>query len=144
MTTFLARADHEADAPPLSSPTALFTAILNQHTEVVKALLEHGGPVESIDDSTTIANNATDSEETNKSHGISKIWLSAGKSYRAPVRIYQDKPDDQVVGQGGGVQWMPLDYDEPEEILKLLEKIHIRRADDDLARDGVELKSPPG
>lgn len=39
---------------------------------------------------------------------------------------------------------MSLDYDEPEEILKLLEKIQIRRADNELAREGVELKSPPG
>lgn len=116
--------DHNADIHGGSGryangPTALWVAILNQQIDTVNALLEFGGPVESID--------------IDINEGTKQVWLAARKEYRAPVTVQSHRLESE------DTKWMHLKY---AERVPWLADVQLRKPDEALQVEGREMKVP--
>lgn len=102
-----------------NGPTALWIAVSNQQVDVVKVLLEAGGPVESVDE-------GLDERTT-------VVWVCIWKDYRAPVRMKKERIE------GEDAQCLRLEYEGKSPWFKVIQR---RREDNELRREGVEIRMP--
>ena len=100
-----------------NGPTALWVATRNIHSDVVKVLLEFGGPVETIKNGINTAS--------------TEVFVVAREGYRYPVELHKSLPDD-VSG------YVHLDFPDGNA---WLENLQMRKDDADLKTEGREVES---
>lgn len=115
---------HVSNGKYANGPTALHIAIMNGQNDAVRLLLEHGGPVESLD------------KPIQPIIKKGKLLVAAFKNYRAPVKIFDDKEEfDRIKCEAEyGCREVVLSLDGSE--MQWLGKLQVRRRDEMLKDEG--------
>ena len=113
---------HTASGKFANGPTPLWLAIDQQNEPIVRELLQLGGPVEYIDPEVASS--------------TKRIYISAGRHYRAPVKILT-LMDSAWDVQGSEERFLCLEYPDGFQ-----EELKMRRTDDEL-KDERELRPSP-
>jgi ankyrin repeat protein len=114
---------HQASGLYANGPTALFGAVEGGNQEIVKLILQHGGPLESP------------VEDIVKAGGPMKVIVKAAKEYRAPVtiEIHEDSDVQEVRKSFSSVV---LDLDQND--VSWLNNLEIRKSDEELKVDDAQ------
>lgn len=113
-----------------NGPTALHNAVKNGHKEVVRALLQNGGPVEEIGN----ASKLFDSDE----QSAKKLVVAAFAKCRAPVLVYSEEEFKRAERDADCKVWsVTLDFEgEDDNISDWITQMQVRRRDERLKEDG--------
>ncbi|KAF2491218.1 ankyrin [Lophium mytilinum] len=111
---------HQGNGLYANGGTALFGAVLSGNAEIVKLILQHGGPLESP------------IHESIKSKEPKKVVVKCVQTFRAPVTM-EVHPGDDSLPTEQGTKFVVLELDENDA--EWLDKVEIRKSDEELKKD---------